>query len=511
MPLTPADSGPDDRPRRVSDASSTHHFVSDPYFHVPLYENPRWNEQQLSSVPIKPEVNAFLDSGANGTATFRSKPTSDRTSGLVAPAKQEIAEPTRIVGGLVEEEPPRKLNTNDDDETISVASGELLTKLDSIDRDETISVTSDESDGNVSIPHGELNDETESIPIHLDSKEDGNVPGSAEMPLEAKAQLDAWYAVRGRGMPPCATSTPPEYLNSRNVLGEPSYFVHKSGERLKICMYPLFDVLIPKNTPSKQRIIVAQGRTQGPFIIKYASQKNGRKMGTSYKIWRGVKGGDKDGFEPIPSVFKRYKSTGSKPKKPTHDDKKVALKTNGGFRGNQFYAADGTPKSGTDSKNDLTVTSLSAQTSSYDFRPSKRQKQDEESSANYSKLLAAFSSSAEPTSGHKEGVIEHMQNNAVFLFYSKKSPQPRARLFSACNTMQKLFAQALAGDVFDQDMTAAKVLSMRVAGQQKPKAVVEDDEQDFEDMVEALKSASCWITSKGGETSGSCTVEVRAR
>ena len=511
MPPTPPDSVPDNGPRRASGTNSTQHFVSDPFFHGPLYENPRSDEQQLSLVPTKSEVSALLDSGVNGTATFRSKPTSNTISGFVVPVNRDIAEPTKILGEPVEEDPPRKLNPIDSDETISFTLGELPTKLDDIDRDETVSVTSDESDGNVSIQHGGLNHETESIPVHPDSKKDGNVPGSAEMPPEAKAQLDAWYAIRGRGMPPCATSTPPEYLNSRNVSGEPSYFIHKSGELLKVCTYSLSDVLIPKNTPSKQRIIVAQGRTQGPFIIKFASQKNLRNIGTSYKIWRGVKGGDKNGFEPIPSVFKRYKSTGSKPKKPTHDVKKVALKTTGGFRGNQFYAADGTPKSGIDSKNDLNVTSLSAQTSSYDFRPSKRQKQDEESSANYSKLLAAFSSSAEPTSSHREDFIEHMQNNAVFLFYSKKSPQPRARLFSACNTMQKLFAQALAGDVFDQDMTAAKVLSMRVAGQQKPKAVVEDDEQDFEDVVEALKAASCWVSSKDGKTSGSCTVEVRAR
>lgn len=115
-------------------------------------------------------------------------------------------------------------------------------------------------------------------------------------------------------------------------------------------------------------------------------------------------------------------------------------------------------------------------------------------------------------SGHVKSnqVIEHIQNNAVFLFYPKGSLQPRARVFGACNTIQKLFAQALAGDVFDEDTTVARVLSIRVAGQRKAKAVVEDDEQDYDDVIDALKEAPCWAINNGG-ISGSCTVEVRAK
>jgi hypothetical protein len=62
-------------------------------------------------------------------------------------------------------------------------------------------------------------------------------------------------------------------------------------------MYALSDGRASKHVQSRQRIIVAQGATQGPFIIRYASQKNGQMKGTSYKIWHGLRGGDKDGFE----------------------------------------------------------------------------------------------------------------------------------------------------------------------------------------------------------------------
>jgi hypothetical protein len=40
--------------------------------------------------------------------------------------------------------------------------------------------------------------------------------------------------------------------------------------------------------------------------------------------------------------------------------------------------------------------------------------------------------------------------------------------------------------------------------------VVENDEEDFDDVVDALKDAPCWFGANGG-ISGSCTVEVRAK
>ena len=513
MPLATAHSDYNNRPNDALSMNSTHHFVSDPFFHLPLQSSRQSIEQPLCPIPMKSEFKAVLDLGADHMTPSRSKSPSNGVTSLVSPVNREVAGTRRGSGEPSRGELPTALDSIDRDETISITSEEHPTMLNSADRDENSSATSDDSDGNVSIPHGELYDETESVAVPPDDKEDGDVPSPASMPLEAKAQLEAWYAVHGRVMPPCATSSPAAYLGSRNVSGERAYFIHKSGERLKVRMYSLSDVQLPKNAKAKQNVIVAEGPTQGPSLIKFASQRSTREFGTSYKIWHGVRGGDKDGFERIPSVYKRYNSTGTKAAKQTHDGKRVALtkKTKLGFRGNQFYAADGTPKVGAQSQSRSVAASPDIQNFNYNFRPSKRQKQDDEGPASYNKLLAAFSSSAEPTSNQMQGVVGHMQNNAVFLFYSQKSPQPRARLFRACNTMQKLFAQALAGDVFDQDTSAAKVLSMRVAGQQKAMAVVEDDEQDFEEVVDALKAASCWVSRKDGEVSGSCTVEVRAR
>jgi hypothetical protein len=106
----------------------------------------------------------------------------------------------------------------------------------------------------------------------------------------------------------------------------------------------------------------------------------------------------------VPSVHKRYESTGKEPPKPAHKAKRVPSKK-GGFKVNQLYAAQGTPKAGTKARRRPTVAAGNSNSakSSYDFRPSKRPKQDEERPANYRKLLTAFSSTVEHTSGPKQG------------------------------------------------------------------------------------------------------------
>ncbi len=430
------------------------------------------------------------------------------------------------------------------------------------DTDETISISSEESEANMSIQHDELYGEhgpegTVGVgldPAHGNGSPPTSVPSSKEtpssadssatMPAEVKDRLETWYAKHGRYLPPCASTAMPDKLYGRNAAGETAIFVHKSGERLQARMYPVDNVQLRKGEWPKQRIIVATGPTHGPYIIRFTTQQNSAARGTGYKIWLGVSGRDKDGFESQASVYKQYPSTGKVDAKGKSEVKK-GTNPNGiipkpGFCGNQFYHADGTPKLGgkkrqpvpgrtSTAANGIEPSSTGYRQSSYEFRPAKRQKQAEESPTDYRKLLAAFSTHGGPsssrirseqassdqkavaaTSSHSEELVEHAQNNAVFLFYSKDSPQPRARLFSACNSVQKLFAQAIAGDVFPDDTKAAKVLSVRIGGRQKAIGIVETDVEDFENLAQAILQASHWAPSKNGYE-GSCTVEVRSK
>ena len=107
----------------------------------------------------------------------------------------------------------------------------------------------------------------------------------------------------------------------------------------------------------------------------------------------------------------------------------------------------------------------------------------------------------------------HLLNNLICLFYgSTQGSLPRARLFGACDTVRKLFAQATAGDVFpDTDVKAgSRVLSVQLGGLPGKKMVVaEGDTQDFEAMLDAVSKIG-WFTKTEGKIIGSGTVEVRA-
>jgi hypothetical protein len=107
---------------------------------------------------------------------------------------------------------------------------------------------------------------------------------------------------------------------------------------------------------------------------------------------------------------------------------------------------------------------------------------------------------------------EHVVNNVVLLFYPHTAGSPRVRLLRQCDSVQKLFAQALAGDVFADGVgTGTRVLALTFGGgQQKVRSLVEDDDQDYEDLVTSLKALDCWFL-EDGICQGILTVEVRAK
>ena len=50
----------------------------------------------------------------------------------------------------------------------------------------------------------------------------------------------------------------------------------------------------------------------------------------------------------------------------------------------------------------------------------------------------------------------------------------------------------------------------KLTSEQKAKAVVEGDEQDFDEIVDTLKGVVCWV-STNGLIEGSCIAEVKAK
>jgi hypothetical protein len=102
---------------------------------------------------------------------------------------------------------------------------------------------------------------------------------------------------------------------------------------------------------------------------------------------------------------------------------------------------------------------------------------------------------------------KHIKINTQLMFFSL-AQEPRSRLFAACDSVHKLFAQATAGSVFTRE--EARVLAIEVEDQDGELPVVEDDEEDFQHFVTQLTNASCW-TVKNGEVSGDTVVYVREK
>ena len=112
-----------------------------------------------------------------------------------------------------------------------------------------------------------------------------------------------------------------------------------------------------------------------------------------------------------------------------------------------------------------------------------------------------------PRQNHDLALDEHIKNNTKVIFFSR-TQEPRTRLFSACDSVHKLFAQATAGEVFSKEH--GRVLAVEVEDQESELPIVEDDEEDFELFVERLKYASCWIIING-QIEGDTVVHVREK
>jgi hypothetical protein len=109
----------------------------------------------------------------------------------------------------------------------------------------------------------------------------------------------------------------------------------------------------------------------------------------------------------------------------------------------------------------------------------------------------------------------HIRENTVMLFYADSSrvprPSPRPRMMSSCDSVGKLFAQARAGAVFAQsiDNGDSLVVALKLNNRASMLPLVQDDNEDFQNFMSALRQTTCWTVGATGNFEGSCIVEVR--
>jgi hypothetical protein len=103
-----------------------------------------------------------------------------------------------------------------------------------------------------------------------------------------------------------------------------------------------------------------------------------------------------------------------------------------------------------------------------------------------------------------------IRTHTTFIFYSHHDkPEPKARSFEKCDSIQKLFNQALTKDVFVRP--SPRAITASIDGGRAQVSLAEDDEDDFKDLMNALRQADCWKADANGHVTGTCTVEIRER
>ena len=290
------------------------------------------------------------------------------------------------------------------------------------------------------------------------------------------------------GTLPCATGSPDTFLNQGHMSGTPMSWKYKDGRPLQAQMYNLPLSLRPGRAPLRKRVIVVRGENFGPCIVAHRPGPDETSLKGAAKIWLGVRG-NKHGFENGISVYKTY----SGDKQPT----------NGPRVPTPPYKRSRADDSEDDSSSQPLV---------------KRYQPDLDASRHRSAIAPAklHPEIVAPTRASFVPIATlrpHLLHNLVCLLYAYDKPTPRIRLFDACDTPQKLFAQAMAGELFESSQKAisgSRVLRVRVGKSTSTRIlVVEDDEEDFDALLESVASSG-WFSEQKDRIEGSGSIEVRA-
>ena len=311
------------------------------------------------------------------------------------------------------------------------------------------------------------------------------------LPQKCEDLIEEWLRVhpeQGYGTLPCATASTDAFLNQGHVSGTPMVWKYKDGRSLQAQMYNLPLTSGPGKSLLRKRVIIVRGENFGPCIVAHKPGPDATSLKGAAKIWLGVSG-NKHGFEPGVSVYKTYagdKQPTNGPRVPTPPYK----------------------RSRADDSEDNSSSGPRV----------KRNRPDLDAIKHCSTIAAP---NPQPKEGVSRGVSAvplgtlrpHIMHNLVCLFYAPDKPTPRIRLFNVCDTPQKLFAQAKAGELFDpskKSESGSRVLRIRFGkSTPTPLVVVEDDEDDFEALIEGV--ASCgWFTERKDGIGGSGSIEVRA-
>jgi hypothetical protein len=130
----------------------------------------------------------------------------------------------------------------------------------------------------------------------------------ARPPERVALQLEEWYTRMGRLMPPpCAVGPKTAKDINKWKSSQPVLWSYKGLEEMSVTSYTLDGSGQGKN----RYILVAQGPTKGPFIIKCIQNSGRNSPPVAYHIWKGLDSAGihrVGGFERKPSISKCVRS-----------------------------------------------------------------------------------------------------------------------------------------------------------------------------------------------------------
>jgi hypothetical protein len=129
----------------------------------------------------------------------------------------------------------------------------------------------------------------------------------ARPPERVALQLEEWYTHMGRLVPPPCTVGP---ITAQGInkwkSGQPVLWSYKGLEEMSVTYYTLDGSKQDKS----HYILVAQGPTKGPFIVKCIQNSGRNSPPVAYHIWEGLNSASiyrSRGFERKPSISKRVR------------------------------------------------------------------------------------------------------------------------------------------------------------------------------------------------------------
>ena len=333
-----------------------------------------------------------------------------------------------------------------------------------------------------------------------------------EIPQKIRAKIEEWHAAKLKKALPFFHSIRRSINVSRS--GRKASFWSETGERLEVRRYAL-----PENG---KWIDVVAGQSLEPAVVRNEEHPYGRQTTADlhwYSIWAGL-----DNWERRPpTIRKTFGEKNPGPLKATDDTSRArmtqssrkGLKRTPGLllEGDSSQKPAKRARTANESHNTDAI-QLSTPTQIEEPRATGPGPSEPGPSGPNIIPPVEATATAPTTDSHMEDsepdefdLEMYIQDHVFLEFHTPDHNKVRRKFFSFCDSVQKLFAQAAAGNLFGQIATARTLVADIPCHDGMSPTIFDRDEDDFTGFVNAIKAASWWKV-ENGKMLGECIIKI---